>query len=71
MARSRSSNIGVKTVFFNVSLVPRDLVIEAESEADFKERCKHIPIEHLVFSWKQMSKKDFKNELKTRRVFLK
>jgi len=58
-------------LYFNTSLVPSDLIIEADSEKEFKEKCKRITIEHLVFSWKQMSKEDFKNEMKERHVFLK
>jgi len=58
-------------MYFITSLIPRDLVIEADTEKEFKERCKHITIEHLVFSWKKMSKEDFKKEMKERHVFLK
>jgi len=58
-------------MYFNASLVPRDLIIEADNEQEFKERCKRISIEHLVFSWKQISKEDFKKEMKERHVFVK
>ncbi len=58
-------------MYFTASLVPRDLIIEADSQKDFEEKCKRITIEHLVFSSKQISEKDYKNEMKERHVFLK
>jgi predicted dinucleotide-utilizing enzyme len=58
-------------MYFTASLIPRDLVIEADSEQDFKEICKRITIEHLVYSWGTLSKEKFVNELKSRHIFLK
>jgi len=58
-------------LYFTASLVPRDLIIEADSEKEFEERCKKITIEHLVFSSKQISREDYKKEMKERHVFLK
>jgi len=58
-------------MFFRTSLIPRDLIIEADSEEDFKEICRRVTIEHLVFSWESLSIEKFQKELKSRHVFLK
>jgi len=58
-------------LFFTASLVPKDLIIEADSEEDFQEKLKRITIKDLVFTWTQMNKEDFKREMRSRYIYMK
>lgn len=58
-------------MYFQISLVPRDLIIEAENEYELKDKIKKITIENLVFSSGRITKEKFKEELESRYVYLK
>ncbi len=58
-------------MYFQISLVPRDLIIEAENEDELKDKIKKITIENLVFSSGRITKEKFKEEMESRYVYLK
>ena len=58
-------------MYFEVSLVPNDLIIEAENEDELKEIFKRITIEKLVFSYPRISKEKLTNVLHQRHIYLK
>ena len=58
-------------MYFQISLVPRDLIIEAENEYELKDKIKKITIENLVFSSGRITKEKFKEEMESRYVYLK
>lgn len=58
-------------MFFRVSLVPQDLIIEAENENALKEKTKRIPIDNLVWKTIRINKKDLKNEMRSRYIYTK
>lgn len=58
-------------MYFEVSLVPKDLIIEAENEEELKEMFKKITIENLIFSYPRISKEKFEKILKQRHIYLK
>lgn len=58
-------------MFFEVSLIPKDLIIEAENEEELKEILKKITIENLVFSSPRINKEKFDKILKERYIYLK
>jgi len=58
-------------LYFQVSLVPKDLIIEADDEDELKELFKKITIKDIVWSYPRLSKEKFKEEMKSRYVYLK
>lgn len=58
-------------MYFQISLVPRDLIIEAENEDELKDKIKKITIENLIFSYPRITKEKFKEEMESRYVYLK
>ena len=56
---------------YEISLVPKDLIVEANSEEDLKERLKHISVDGLVFSYKAINKDDLRRILKERHIYPK
>lgn len=58
-------------MFFRISLVPQDLIIEAENENELKEKTKRITIENLVWKTVRLNKEDLKKELKSRYIYMK
>lgn len=61
----------INCMYFTASLVPKDIIIEADSEEDFQEKLKRITIKDLVFTWGKMSKEDFKREMRSRYIYVK
>jgi hypothetical protein len=57
--------------FYEVSLVPKDLIIEAEDDDDLKAITKRITIEKVIWSTTKMNKDRFKDEMRSRYVYLK
>jgi len=58
-------------VFFRISLVPQDLIIEAENENELQEKTKRITIDNLVWKTVRLNKEDLKKELKSRYIYTK
>lgn len=58
-------------MFFEVALVPKDLIIEAENEDELKKITKRITIESLIWTTSRINKDKFKVEMKSRFVYLK
>ena len=58
-------------VFFRISLVPQDLIIEAENENELQEKTKRITVENLVWKTVRLNKEDLKKELKSRYIYTK
>ena len=58
-------------MFFEVALVPKDLIIEAENEDELKKITKRITIENLVWKTVRINKEDLKKELKSRYIYMK
>lgn len=58
-------------MFFRISLVPQDLIIEAENENELKEKTKRITVENLVWKTVRINKEDLKKELKSRYIYMK
>lgn len=58
-------------MFFEVSLVPKDIIIEADNEKELQEIFKRISIEKLVFSYPRISKEKFDHIMKSRHIYLK
>ena len=58
-------------MYFEASLTPEKIIIEAETEEEFKEKIKKIPIENFIFQFIKINKDQLKNELEDRHVFLK
>jgi len=58
-------------LFFRISLVPQDLIIEAEDENELKEKTKRITVENLVWKTVRINKEDLKKELKSRYIYMK
>ena len=58
-------------MFFRISLVPRDLIIEAENENELKEKTKRITIGNLVWKTVRLNKEDLKKEMRSRYIYMK
>lgn len=58
-------------MYFEASLTPQEIIIEADTEEEFKEKIKRIPIEKFIFKHNRISKEKLEKELQDRNVFLK
>lgn len=58
-------------MFFRISLVPQDLIVEAENENELKEKTKRITVENLVWKTVRLNKEDFKKEMRSRYIYMK
>ena len=58
-------------MYFEASLTPQEIFIEAEDEDEFKEKIKHISIENFIYKSNRISKEKLQKELANRHIFLK